>query len=151
MVAPNETQPNIRVLAQYAKAVSFVTKDGVQIEPMNGSPNIDLGIDLTNEPVSGQSKVYETTLKLMARAHVDDETLFELDLAYAGVFDVSGTPDNIVEPVLMIDCPALLFPFARRMIAEMSREGGFPPLLVDPIDFAGLYREQLSRGQSPSV
>ncbi len=142
--------PSIRVLAQFARAVSFVTKDGVQVFGLKGTPNIDLGVDVGSDPVQGQENVYETTLKLMARAHVDNDTMFELDLAYAGVFDVSGAPSDRVDSLLMVDCPNLLFPFARRMIADISREGGFPPLLVDPIDFAGLYRQQLAERQAGS-
>ena len=136
--------PTIRVLAQYAKALSFVSKDGVQVNGMPGSPNIDLGVDVSSDPMAGQDGVFETTLKLMARAHVDNDTMFELDLGYAGVFDISGAPADQVEPILMVECPRLLFPFARRLIADVSRDGGFPPLLIDPVDFAGLYRQQLS-------
>lgn len=140
--------PLIRVLAQYAKAASFVSKDGVQVSGMSGSPSIDLGVDVSSDPVSGNDGVFETTLKLMARAHVNDDTMFELDLAYAGVFDVSAAPQGQIEPILMIECPRLLFPFARRVIADISREGGFPPLLIDPVDFAGLYQQQMGSTQS---
>lgn len=141
---------SIRVLAQYAKAVSFVSKERVQVTGMAGTPNIELGVDVASDPIQGQEKVFETVLKLMARAHVQDETMFELDLAYAGVFDVSGAPADQMDGMLMVECPRLLFPFARRMIAEISREGGFPPLLIDPVDFAGLYRQQLAERQSGS-
>ncbi len=137
-------EPTIRVLAQYAKAASFVSKDGVQVNGMAGTPNIDLGVDVSSDPVQGQNGVFETTLKLMARAHVGEDTMFELDLAYAGIFDVSSAPQDQIEPILMVECPRLLFPFARRVIADISREGGFPPLLIDPVDFAGLYRQQIS-------
>lgn len=144
--------PSIRVLAQFAKAVSFVSKEGVQVQGMSGAPQIELGVDVGSDPVNGQEKVFETTLKLMARAHVEDDTMFELDIAYCGVFDLSGAPENQLEPILMVECPRLLFPFARRIIAEISREGGFPPLLVDPVDFAGLYNQQLAerRAQTSS-
>lgn len=147
---PTQETPtaSIRVLAQYAKAASFVSKERVQVTGMAGTPNIELGVDVASEPIQGQEKVFETVLKLMARAHVEDDTMFELDLAYAGVFDVSGAPADQMDAMLMVECPRLLFPFARRMIAEISREGGFPPLLIDPVDFAGLYRQQLAQRQT---
>ena len=143
--AEGSPPPTLRVLAQYAKSVSMVTREGVQAQGLPGQPNIDLGVDLSSNPIEGQNKVFETVLKLIARAHVGEDTVFEIELAYAGVFDVSAAPEEIMEPVLMIDCPRLLFPFARRIVAEMSREGGFPPLLIDPIDFAGLYQNQLAQ------
>ena len=141
----NPAVPSIRVLAQYAKAASFVSKEGVQALGMPGTPTIELGVDVNSEPLAGKTSVFETVLKLMARAHVEEDTIFELDLAYAGVFDVSGAAPDHIEPILMVECPRLLFPFARRLVAELSREGGFPPLLVDPIDFAGLYRNQIAQ------
>lgn len=135
--------PHIRVMAQYAKSAKFSCMEGAQLKPMQNAPNIELGIDLQYSPVGEQPGIFETVLKLMGRAKQDNETLFEVDLAYAGLFDVSGTPAEHQEYVLMIDCPELLFPFARRVIAELSREGGFPPLLVDPIDFRKLYQNQI--------
>ena len=140
--------PNIRVLAQYAKSVSFDSKDGVQAAGLPGQPNIELGIDVGATAVQGGPHTYETNIKLMARAHVQDETIFEIELVYAGIFDVSGAPEAHVEPILMIECPRLLFPFARRVIADITREGGFPPLLIDPVDFAGLYNEQVNQASS---
>lgn len=144
--------PNIRVLAQYAKAVSFISKDGAQVSGQDKPPSIDIGVDLSSDPLQGGDKVYETVIKLMARAHVNDETVFEIDIAYGGVFDVAGSPEDQIEPILMVECPRLLFPFARRIIADITRDGGFPPLLIDPIDFAGLYLQKMQerQDQAPS-
>tara|TARA_Y100000052_G_scaffold27564_1_gene36510 strand:- start:53016 stop:53450 length:435 start_codon:yes stop_codon:yes gene_type:complete len=140
--------PTIRVLAQYAKTASFHSKDGYQVSGAEQAPAIELGVDLQSAPVQNRERVFETALKLMGRAHLDNETVFEVDLTYAGIFDLSGAHPDHVEPILMIDCPQLLFPFARRMIAELTREGGFPPLLIDPIDFNSLYQDQLRKSQS---
>ena len=145
---PDQAKPGIRVLAQYTKAMSFVTKDGIQATGLSAAPQIDMGVDLQSEPVSGGEDLFETTLKLMARAHLSEDTVFELDLAYAGLFNISGTPQEFIEAVLMIECPRLLFPFARRQVADITREGGFPPLLVDPIDFQRLYEEQVQSSES---
>lgn len=140
--------PMIRVLAQYAKSAQFTSQDGAQISGAEDAPSIEIGVDLQSNPVGNEQRIFETVLKLMARAHRGDESVFEIELAYAGIFDLSGAEADQVEPILMIDCPQLLFPFARRVIADLSREGGFPPLLVDPIDFRGLYRDQLERSAS---
>lgn len=140
--------PTIRVLAQYAKSLNFTSMDGYQTSAQEQAPSIELGVDLQSNPTTSHDRVYETVLKLMGRAHIDGQSVFEIELAYAGVFDLSGANPDHVEPILMIDCPMLLFPFARRVIADTTREGGFAPLLVDPIDFNGLYRQQLQRAQS---
>ena len=84
----------------------------------------------------------------MARAVVENDIIFELELAYAGAFDVSSVSVEQIETVLMIECPRLLFPFARRQVADITRDGGFPPLLVDPIDFRRLFEEQLQSSKS---
>ena len=145
-----EPVPHIRVLAQYAKRATFTSADGIQTVGLKEAPNIELGIDLQSVPLEGESNVFETILTLMGRAVVDGKAAFEVDLAYAGIFDLSGTPAEHVDRVLMIDCPQLLFPFARRLVAELSREGGFPPLLIDPIDFPTLYRNQIEQNRSGS-
>lgn len=140
--------PTIRVLAQYAKSINFTSKDGYQTSAQDKPPSIELGVDLQSNPVSNNDRVFETVLKLMGRAHIDGDNVFDIELAYAGVFDLTGAHPDHIEPILMIDCPMLLFPFARRFIADTTREGGFPPLLIDPIDFNGLYRDQLQRSGS---
>lgn len=143
--------PTIRVLAQYAKSITFSSKDGYQVSAQEKAPNIEIGVDLQSAPTQGQDRVFETVLKLMGRAHVDNDPVFEIELAYAGIFDLGGAHPDHVEPILMIDCPMLLFPFARRVIADTTREGGFPPLLIDPIDFNSLYQQQLQRSASGST
>ena len=140
--------PTIRVLAQYVKSASFNSKDGAQVSGADKPPGIELGVDLKSAPVQNQDRVFETALKLMGHAKIDNDSVFEVELVYAGVFDLTGAHPEHVEPILMIDCPQLLFPFARRIVAELTREGGFPPLLIDPIDFNSLYQDQLRRAQS---
>ena len=143
-----EPVPHIRVLAQYAKRATFTSADGIQTIGLQEAPKIELGIDLQSVPLEGETHVFESILTLMGRAVVEGDAAFEVELAYAGIFDLSGTPADHVDRVLMIDCPQLLFPFARRLVADLSREGGFPPLLIDPIDFPTLYRNQIEQNQS---
>ena len=90
----------------------------------------------------------ETILTLEGKATLNDETLFAFELSYAGVFRIFGVPQEQVHAVVMIDCPRLLFPFARAIVAEAVRNGGFPPLYIDPIDFAALYRQRLEEMQA---
>ncbi len=77
--------------------------------------------------------------------------LYNVELIYAGAFALRNLPQEAIQPVLFIECPALLFPFVRRIVADLSREGGFPPLLLDPIDFGGLFRRQIEAGQQPTI
>lgn len=133
--------PSIRVLGQYIKDLSF-ENPGASVQ---AQPNIDLGIDVGAKPKGDDGKTFEVTLKLNARAGTPETTLFLIELDYSGMFQIDGFPANELEPVLLIECPRILFPFARRIISDISAEGGFPPLRVDPVDFAGLYQTQKQR------
>ena len=100
--------------------------------------------------ISGTSvpaEEYEVTLNLDAHARSDLGIIYNVEVAYAGVFRLRNIPDNLVQPVLLIDCPTLLFPFLRRLVADVTRDGGFPPLMLDPIDFRGLYAQNAARVQ----
>ena len=118
---------------------------------MQGQPNIDLAIDVGAKPQGDDGKTYEVTLKLNARAGTSETALFLIELDYSGVFQVDGFQSNEVEPILLIECPRILFPFARRIISDISAEGGFPPLRVDPVDFAGLYQTQKQRAMAAAA
>jgi preprotein translocase subunit SecB len=108
----------------------------------DGRPNIDLGIDVSAMPHEQGNGIYEISLKLTAKAHTEDTTLFLIELDYGGLFQCVDMTEEETEASLLIECPRLLFPFARRLIADVTREGGFPPLLIDPVDFVQLYRQQ---------
>ncbi len=146
MATPPETQPQkagptIRVLNQYIKDLSFENPGATLQE----QPNIELGIDVGAAPKQGAENTYEVTLKLNARAGTSETALFLLEMDYAGLFNVQGFSEGELEAVLLIECPRILFPFARRIIADISAEGGFPPLRIDPVDFASLYQAQRQR------
>ncbi|MEL7231006.1 MAG: protein-export chaperone SecB [Pseudomonadota bacterium] len=139
--------PSIRVLGQYIKDLSF-ENPGAKVQ---GQPNIDLGIDVGAKPSGDDGKTYEVTLKLNARAGTAETTLFLIELDYSGLFQVDGFQNTEIEPILLIECPRILFPFARRIISDISAEGGFPPLRVDPVDFAGLYQSQKQRAAAAAA
>jgi preprotein translocase subunit SecB len=139
--------PLLRVLAQYARDLSF-ENPGPLVVQGNTPPEIELGIDVRVEPGSADEMVYGVDLRLSGKAKRGDQVVFIIELTYSGVFQLQDARPQDVEPMLLIECPRLLFPFARRIIAEMTREGGHPPLLIDPIDFAGLYRKQRAQQQT---
>jgi preprotein translocase subunit SecB len=126
------------VKGQYIKDLSFESPHAPHsLVTPDLKPAIDVNVDLKAQKL--QDDLFEMTLHISTRAIVEDSTLFLVDLAYAGIFQLTNIPDERVEPILLIDCPFVLFPFARRVIADITRDGGFPPLMLDPIDFHALY------------
>ncbi|MFO1184716.1 MAG: protein-export chaperone SecB [Bauldia sp.] len=137
--------PSLSIIAQYLKDISFENPDAPNsLRPRERPPTINIGINVQANPLS-QSDI-EVELKIEGRASDGDKTIFVVELAYAGVFRFMNVPQEQIHPLLMIECPRLLFPFARHIIADATREGGFPPLMVDPVDFAALYRQRLGAG-----
>ncbi len=94
-----------------------------------------------------QDGLFEVDLKLSARATRDDQPVFHVEVMYGGLFHIAGVPEDQLEPVLLIECPRFLFPYARRLISDVTTEGGFPPFLIDPIDFAGVYAARKAQAE----
>jgi preprotein translocase subunit SecB len=140
--------PVIRVLAQYVKDLSFENPGLFSGQQGSTAPEIELGIDVRVEPGPPQESVFAVELRLSAKAKRQDAVVFIVELIYAGVFQLQEARREDIEPMLLIECPRLLFPFARRIIADITREGGHPPLMIDPIDFVGLYRQQRARADA---
>lgn len=139
--------PVIRVLAQFVKDLSF-ENPGLLTGNGGQAPEIELGIDVRVEPAAPAEQIYGVDLKLSGRAKRGEQVVFIVELVYSGVFQLQDAGPQDIEPMLLIECPRLLFPFARRIIADMTRDGGHPPLLIDPIDFVGLYRQQKANQQA---
>jgi preprotein translocase subunit SecB len=140
--------PVIRVLAQYVKDLSFENPGLFSGQQGSGAPEIELGIDVRVEPGPAPESIFAVELRLSAKAKRQESVVFIVELLYTGVFQLQETRREDVEPMLLIECPRLLFPFARRIIADVTREGGHPPLMIDPIDFVGLYRQQRQRAEA---
>ncbi len=145
--AEQQPLPQLQVNAQYVKDLSFEVPGapGIYGELSNGAPEISVRVDLAAEPL--QQNVFEVVLNLAIEAKIKEQTAFIVELSYGGVFSVN-VPAEHVQPVLLIECPRLLFPFARNIVADVTRDGGFPPMMLQPIDFVTLYRnriEQLSQ------
>lgn len=141
--------PVIRVLAQYVKDLSFENPGLFAAQQGSGAPEIELGIDVRVDPGPAAESIFAVELRLSAKAKRQETIVFIVELLYTGVFQLQETRREDIEPMLLIECPRLLFPFARRIIADITREGGHPPLMIDPIDFVGLYRQQRQRAETP--
>ena len=143
-------QPGIRILAQYIKDLSFENPHAPESLRAGGpAPQIELGVELNATGRDGG--VFEVDLKLTAAAKRETETVFQIELIYSGLFQIVGVDPEDMEQVLMIECPRYLFPFARRMIADLSAEGGFPPLMLEPMDFAAIYLARQAQAQGQAV
>ena len=143
-------EPGIRILAQFIRDLSFENPRAPDaLRPNQAQPQIDLNVELNAR--GREDGLYEVDLKLSAGAHREDGPLFVVELLYGGVFQIAGVTGDDIEPVLMIECPRYLFPFARRIIAEVTSEGGFPPFLLDPIDFAAVYAARKAQGIEPQI
>ena len=137
------SQPGISVIAQYIKDLSFENPGApATLRPRGASPNISVSVGVQPRPV-GDNDI-EVELRLEARAVDGETTLFAIELVYAGVFRLINVTQETINPIMLIECPRLLFPFARKIIADASQDGGFPPLLLDPIDFVTLYRQRMA-------
>lgn len=144
--ADNQTpaQPALRVLAQYVKDLSFENPGAPDtLRPGQPAPAIDLSIDVQARSLGEEN--YEVALSIGAKATRDENVVFIVELTYGGLFQLANIPDTDREPFLLIECPRLIFPFARRVLSDATRDGNFPPLMLDPVDFAGLYRQQMAK------
>lgn len=137
-------QPQLQVLAQYIKDLSFENPQAPASLQM-GKPGLDVSVDVQARPIGVDQ--FEVILRIRGDASSNPgnnaQKVFVVELVYGGVFMMRGIPQEGIQPILLIECPRILFPFARQVVANITQSGGFPPLLLDPIDFAGLYRAQL--------
>lgn len=144
--AQPQALPPITVHAQYIKDLSFENPRSPQSLMQGGQPQLSLDVKVRARPIEG--KTFEVALVIEADAKNDkDEPIFVLELVYGGVFTVGEVPEEHVGPLLLIECPRLLFPFARAIVANTTREAGLPPLNITPVDFVALYRQQLAQAQ----
>jgi len=138
------TQPSVSILAQYVKDLSFENpKAPTSLRQQENGPRLNINVNVSADPVSDTD--FEVVLSMEATAEADGEAVFAVELVYAGMFRVQNVPKEHLHPFILIECPRILFPFARQIISDATRNGGFPPLLIDPIDFAALYRQNLQK------
>jgi len=147
----NELQA--RVLGQYIKDLSFENPNVRKLIGNPGEkPNLRVEVNVSVDKMA--DKVFESSINFKAEATNNTGMIYDLELAYAGLFQIESMPEQMLEPFLLVNCPALLFPYLRRLVADITREGGFPPLTLDPIDFASLYlqrqREKAAQPAKPN-
>src|SRR3546814_621755 len=142
----------IQIHAQYVKDLSFENPNAPSsLQPQDEAPRIEVNVDVQATKVA-DNQVFEVVLKITASGRKSATQLFLSELSYGGLFTWQGIPEDSLHPVLLIECPRILFPFARAIIAEVTRDGGFPPLLIQPVDFAAMYRQNVAAtSQAPAA
>jgi preprotein translocase subunit SecB len=144
--AGQDRTPQLNVLVQYAKDLSFENPNAPRsLQPQDKQPNIQINVNVNANPMSETD--FEVMLKLEGSAGEGADTLFRFELEYGGVFRLLNIPQEQLPLLVMIECPRLLFPFARQIVADAIRSGGFPPLYIDPIDFGALYQQRMEQQQ----
>ena len=142
--------PGIRVLAQFIRDLSFENPRAPDsLHAGLAQPAIDLGVELNAR--GRPDGLFEVDLKLIATAARENDAVFHVELVYGGLFSVTGVAEADIEPVLLIECPRFLFPYARRLISDLTTEGGFPPFHLDPLDFASIYAQRKLAEQQQAV
>lgn len=137
--------PRLMLVGQFIRDLSFENPHGPLGQGEGDSrPQVEVQVNVETRRAEDSRERYEVALKINAAAKKGTATAFLLELDFRGLFDIVGFPDNLLPQVLLVECPRLLFPFARRIAADAVRDGGFPALMIDPIDFLSLYRQRLA-------
>ena len=138
-----QQQPSLRILGQYLKDLSFENPNAPHSLSQEAAPEISVSVNVNARPLAATD--FEVELHLDAKAMAQDKVAFAAELVYAGTFRLEHFPQNVLHPAILIECPRMLFPFARQILAEATRNGGFPPLMLDPIDFAAMYQRRMQQ------
>ena len=149
MADENGATPQVRmnIVAQFIRDLSFenvLAMKGINSGEVQPDIQVQVALDASKRAVEHQYEVVQK-YKISAKNKADGETMFMMEVDYGGFFHVEGVPEDQLHPFLLIECPRMLFPFVRRIVSDMTRDGGFPPLNLDPVDFLGLYRQELAR------
>lgn len=152
--APQQGQPQgpgFRILAQFVRDLSFENPKAPDSLRIDGKPQIDMGVEMGAQ--GRPDGLFEVDLKLSIKATSQDNVVFRVELVYGGLFQLAGVAEQDIEPMLLVECPRYLFPFAREIIARATSDGGFyPPFMMDPLDFGAIYtsRQQQMQSQTPA-
>lgn len=151
-----DTAPQVGVISQYVKDLSFENPNAPAVYQWQAQPEIEVQFNIGAFKLNDE--VHEVTLKIDVAARSEGNTAFQVELVYAGLFGLRNIPEEQLQPFLLAEAPRLLFPFARRVVADAVLDGGFPPLMLDPIDFGALYMQraaqqqaELDNGQAPEI
>jgi preprotein translocase subunit SecB len=146
---PQDNLPQVGVIAQYVKDLSFENPNAPAVYQWQSQPQMDVQFNIGTQSVA--EGIYEVALKVEITAKAPEGVAFNMELLYAGLFALRNIPEEQLQPFLLAEAPRLLFPFARRLIADAAIDGGFPPLLLDPIDFGGLYMQSAAQQQAEAT
>ena len=139
---PQGNVPHVRIVTQYIKDLSFESPGApLSLQKQTEQPNLQVEVNVGAKPI--EKDAYECVIDFKANVKTPAATIYNLELVYGGVFVLTNFPQDAVHPMLFVNCPALLFPFVRRLIADITRDSGFPPLWLDPIDWGALYTRRL--------
>jgi preprotein translocase subunit SecB len=147
--AANGQQPSVRlqILTQYVRDLSFenaIAQKGLPQGEVQPEISVQVSLDARKRQAEHQYEVI-TKFRVQSVNARDKSPIFLCELDYGGIFHIEGVPEDQLHPFLMIECPRLLFPYVRRIISDMTRDGGFPPFNMDPVDFVALYRQEIAR------
>ena len=138
-------QPSLNILTQYIKDLSFEVPGAPgSLRARDKGPEISIGVNVNANPMGEGTDEFDVQLTINGNAKAGDETLFVVELVYGGVFKLTGFKKEHLLPILFIECPRILFPFARQIVSEATQNGGFPPLRIDPIDFAQMFQRRMA-------
>lgn len=141
--------PRMQIVTQYVKDLSFENIAAQKGVAQDGKPDVRVQVNIDAQP-RGQDR-YEVSLKLRVDSKVGEGQVFILELDYAGLFHIENVPAEQIHPLLMIECPRLMFPYARRIVSDVTRDGGYPPLSLEQIDFMALFRAEMARRQAATA
>lgn len=136
--------PSMNLIGQYIRDLSF-ENPGAPGSIMNNGENPTFNVAISVGVKKQADDVFAVELTLTAKATRSEQVLFNVELVYGGVFRVRNMPEAQLTPVLMVECPRLIFPFARQVLASVTQQGGFPPLMMEPVDFSAIYRQNLAK------
>jgi len=135
--------PQVNILAHFVRDLSFENVGAIEGTAAEGAPEISVQVNLDGQNI-GEDR-YQVNMKLTAKAVNGEHTRFMVELDYTGIFSITNVPEAHIHPMMFIECPRLILPFARRVVADVTRDGGYPPLMLDNVDFAMLYRQKLDQ------
>ena len=136
--------PSMNLVGQYIRDLSF-ENPGAPGTLLAGGANPAFNVSISVGVKKQNEEIYAVELTLLAKANRDETVLFNVELVYGGIFRLKNVPEAQLSPLLMIECPRLIFPFARQVLASVTQQGGFPPLMMEPVDFSAIYRQNLAK------
>lgn len=145
-----QEQPQFQIEKVYTKDISFENPKAPHVFGVEGQPKIELGLNVSNQQVGDDHWEVSLKVSVLARDNQDDNVLFEVEAEQAGIFLIKNVPEERMASLLSVDCPTVIFPYLRQVVSQLVGDGGFMPLILEPINFAALYQSSLEQQQQPA-